>query len=172
MIFQISWELRHSSEHTVCPNNFVFSDGTFQTVSMIATLWWGEFLKPNLLCVKKTNQKSRLTKVAIFTVEQKRFIVKAFSRNPSPDSMSRKFLLHFKIIGRYANKLHSHLFSTVNFVHDDSILRKKRTPACESPNWSPDKIKMFKLLFHWVQRHRWEEQHPSLKFLSHNEARS
>ena len=53
----------------------------------------------NLLSVKKTNQKSRLRKMAISTAEQKRIRVKSFDRSPSLASVRIEFLLHFKVTG-------------------------------------------------------------------------
>ena len=47
---------------------------------------------------------------ALYNVEQKRFIVKAFERNTSSASLSREFLFYFKLTGRDASKLYAHFF--------------------------------------------------------------
>ena len=76
--------------------------------------------------------------MAIFTAEQKKFIVKVFGRNPSLSSVRREFLFYFKITER----LHARLFSIVNsrFVQNESVLQKKRTTGFEPLKGTPKKI--------------------------------
>ena len=44
--------------------------------------------------------QNRSSSLKMFTNDQKKFIVKAFGRNPSPTKVRRDFPLHFKIEGR------------------------------------------------------------------------
>lgn len=50
----------------------------------------------------------------MFTDDQKKFIVKAFGRNPSPTKVRRDFLLHFKIKGRAKLKYTRRDFININ----------------------------------------------------------
>ena len=117
--------------------------------------WWnqrrifcnlkGQFLKPNeqICCVWKRQTKNHVyQKWQYFTIEQKRFIVKTFGRNPLPASVRREFLLYFKITERDASKLHDQLFSIANssFDQNDHIFRKNWTASSKPPKRSKEKF--------------------------------
>ena len=72
-----------------------------------------------------------LRKMARFTAEQKKFIVKSFARNNSATQVRREFLLVNQIQGRKRDHYHLKDFSRVNdhFEKDGSILKTpvKRT---------------------------------------------
>ena len=78
--------------------------------------------------------------MTIFTVEQKRFIVKELGNKP-PASVRRESL-HFTITGRNSSKLHAHLFSKLisSFQQEDCILRKNLIGVCKPSKQSLKKI--------------------------------
>ena len=70
-----------------------------------------------------------------FTLEQKRYIVKAFGRNTSPAAVRREFLLHYHITGRAASKYPTNIFTRVNisFEQNNSVFRKKKMSEYGAP---------------------------------------
>ena len=90
--------------------------------------FWSQMFK-FVVCEKK----SRLRKITIIKAEKNihTFIVKAFGRIPSPVSVRREVLLHFKIAELDTSKFHGHFFSRVHssFEPKHSILNSKETDS-------------------------------------------
>ena len=92
----------------------------------VSKIW--NFMKSSIILNSLLRGETNvILKVKMFSMEEKKFIVREFAKNPSPEKVRRAFISHFHIRGRATQAYKRNMFSRVrdNFEKFGSVCPRK-----------------------------------------------